>query len=52
MSESIAIIANGSDVTTSVDQKIVSIPYTAQLTYLYNGVFQVGGAGGASKLFT
>lgn len=28
------------------------ISYTAHLSYLYNGVFQVGGSGGASKLFT
>lgn len=28
------------------------ITYTAHLTYLYNGVFQIGGSGGASKLFT
>lgn len=36
----------------SAPQRSTVQNYTAHLTYCYNGVFQVGGGGGASKLFT
>lgn len=43
---------NSKCTAASLEPLNTEISYTAHLTYLYNGVFQVGGSGGASKLFT